>query len=64
MLLEHCTWLIVFLLLVVIAWVEPGDEFVFEEPVEYVYEDQAFRLLREPCRQDDHTLEITSIFAC
>ena len=39
MLLEHCTWLIVFLLLVVLAWVEPGDEYVIEEPVEYTYED-------------------------
>ena len=40
MLFEHCTWLSVFLLLVVLAWVEPGDEFVIEEPVEYAYEDQ------------------------
>ena len=29
-------------LLVVLAWVEPGDEFVFEEAVEFVFEDQAF----------------------
>ena len=28
------------LLLVVLVWVEPGDEFVNEEPVEYAYEDQ------------------------
>ena len=42
MLFEHCTWLIVFLLLVCLVWVEPGDEFVNEEPVEYAYEDQAF----------------------
>ena len=42
MLLEHCTWLIVSLLLVVLAWVEPGDEYVIEEPVEIVYEDQAY----------------------
>ena len=41
MLLEHCTWLIVFLLLVVLAWVELGDEYVIEEPIEYAYEDQA-----------------------
>ena len=41
MLFEHCTWLIVFLLRVVLVWVEPGDEFANEEPVEYVYEDQA-----------------------
>ena len=30
------------LLLVVLLWVEPGDEFVFEVPVGYVYEDHAF----------------------
>ena len=40
MLFEHCTWLIVFLLLVVLVWVEPGDEYVNEEPVEFAYEDQ------------------------
>ena len=28
-------------LVVVLAWVEPGDEYVIEEPVEYTYEDQA-----------------------
>ena len=40
MLFEHCTWLIVFLLLIVLAWVDLGDEYVIEEPVEYTYEDQ------------------------
>ena len=30
-----------YLLLVVLVWVEPGDEYVIKEPVEYVYEDQA-----------------------
>ena len=39
MLFEHCTWLIVFRLLVVLVWVEPGDEFMNEEPVEFAYED-------------------------
>ena len=39
-LFELCTWLIVFLLLVCIVWVEPGDEFANEEPVELAYEDQ------------------------
>ena len=29
-------------LLVFLLWVEPGDEFVNEEPVEYAYEDQDF----------------------
>ena len=32
--------MIVFLLLVVLLWVEPGDEYVIEEPVEYAYEGQ------------------------
>ena len=40
MLFEHCTWLIVFLLLVCLVWVEPGDKFANEEPVEFAYEDQ------------------------
>ena len=35
-------WLIVFPLLVFLLWVEPGDEYVIEEPVEYAYEDQAY----------------------
>ena len=25
-----------------LPWVEPGDEYVIEEPVEYGYEDQTF----------------------
>src|SRR3954464_11115452 len=29
-------------LLVLLLWVEPGDEYVNEEPVENAYEDQAF----------------------
>ena len=35
-------WFIVVPLLVLLLWVEPGDEYVNEEPVEYAYEDQAF----------------------
>ena len=31
-----------FPLLVFLTWVEPGDEYVIEEPVEYAYEDQAY----------------------
>ena len=42
MLLVHFPWLIVVPLLVFLFWVEPGDEFVNEEPVEYAYEDQVF----------------------
>ena len=39
MLFELCTWLIVFLLLVCLVWVEPGDEFANEETVEFAFED-------------------------
>ena len=39
MLFEHCTGLIVFRLLVVLVWVEPGDEFANEEPGEFAFED-------------------------
>ena len=42
MLLAHFSLLNVVPLLVFLFWVEPGDEFVNEEPVEYAYEDQAF----------------------
>ena len=35
-------WFIVVPLLVFLLWVEPGDEYVHEEPVENAYEDQAF----------------------
>ena len=34
-----CPWLIVSLLLVCLVWVEPGDEFANEEPVEFAFED-------------------------
>ena len=37
----HRDWLW-FPLLVFLPWVELGDEFVIEEPVEYAYEDQAY----------------------
>ena len=39
MLFELCTWLIVFLLLVCLFWVEPGYEFANEELVESAVED-------------------------
>ena len=39
MLFELCTWLIVFLLLVCLVWVEPGEEFANEEPVDFAFED-------------------------
>ena len=38
-LFDPYTWLIVFRLLVCLVWVEPGDEFANEEPVEFAFED-------------------------
>src|SRR3954465_5069126 len=40
--LRIASWLILVPLLVFLPWVEPGDEYVNEEPVENAYEDQAF----------------------
>ena len=42
MLFVHCTVIYCGSLLVFLLWVEPGDEYVHEEPVEYAYEDPAF----------------------
>ena len=42
MLLVHCTVIYFGSLLVFLLWVEPGDEYVNEEPVGYTNEDQAF----------------------
>ena len=39
MLLVHCTVIYCGSLLVFLLWVEPGDEYVHEEPVEYANED-------------------------
>ena len=61
-LLVHFPWLIVAPLLVFLFWVDPGDEFVNEEPVEYAYEDQAFDN-SENLQARWPPLEITSIFA-
>ena len=38
-LFHPCTWLTVSLLLVCLVWVEPGDEFANEEPVEFALKD-------------------------
>ena len=51
-------------LLVFLSWVEPGDEFVNEEPVEYAYEDQAFDNSENLAGKMTITLDISSIFAC
>ena len=36
---DPCTWLIVLRLLVCLVWVDPGDDFANEEPVEFAFED-------------------------
>ena len=56
--------MIVVPLLVFLLWVEPGDKFVNEESVEYVYEEQAFDNPENFAGNMIITLDITSIFAC
>ena len=50
-------------LLVFFLGVEPGDEYVIEEPVEYANEDQAFDNSEYIAGKMAITLDITSIFA-
>src|SRR3954467_8496284 len=40
--LRIASWLTLVPLLVLLSWVEPGDEYVNEKPVENAFEDQAF----------------------
>ena len=62
MLLEHCTWLIVFPFVCCSCLGRAGRR-VRERGARWVCL-RGSRQLWELCRQDDHTLEITSIFAC
>ena len=50
-------------LLVFLCWVELGDEFVNEEPVEYGYEEQAFDNSENFAGKMTVTLDITTIIA-
>ena len=64
MLLVHCTWLIVSPFACVLALGRPGRR-VRDRGARWVrLRGSGLRQLGELCRQDDHTLEITSIFAC
>ena len=45
-------------------WVEPGDEFMNEEPVEFTNEDQAFDNSENFAGKMTITLDIPYIFAC
>ena len=56
-------WLIVVPLLVFLLWVEPGDEFVNEEPVENAYEDQAFDNSENLAGKMTATLDLSTIIA-
>ena len=51
-------------LLVFLLWVEPGDEFMNEEPVKYMNEEQAFDNSENFAGKMIVTPDITSIFAC
>ena len=50
-------------LFVFLLWVESGDEFVNEVPVEYVHEEQAFVPTKDISDKMIVTPDITSIFA-
>lgn len=45
-------------------WVVPGDEFEYEDPVEYVHEEQGFDTSGNIARKMIITRDITSIFDC
>ena len=64
MLLAHCTVVDCFPFACVLALGRAGRR-VRDRGTRWVrLQGSSFRLLGELCRQDDHTLEITSIFAC
>ena len=64
MLLVHCTAIDCCSVACVLFWVEPGDKFVNEEPVEYANEEQAFDNSENFAGKMTISLDITSIFAC
>ena len=56
--------MIVVLLLVFLLWVDLGDEFMNNDPVEYVYEEKDFDNPENFAGKMIITPDITSIFAC
>ena len=64
MLLVHCTWLIVSPFACVLALGRAGRRVQYWGTRWVRLRGSSLRQLGELCRQDDHTLEITSIFAC
>ena len=64
MLFVHFPWLIVVPLLLFLLGVDPGDEFVNDDPVEYVYEEKDFDNPENFAGKMIITPDITSIFAC
>ena len=45
-------------------WVAPGDEYEYEEPVEFVHEEQSYDPSEEPSGKMIITLDIITIFTC
>ena len=64
MLLAHCTMTDCCPMVVFLFWVEPGDDFVNEDHVEYVHEEQGFDTSENIAGKMIITPDITSIFAC
>ena len=55
-------WLFIWML--VLLWVVPGDQFESEDPVEYVHEEQGFDTTEDVSGKMIITPDITTIFAC
>ena len=55
-------WL--FIVCLSFLWVVPGDEFEYEDPAEYVHEEQAFDTSKNIASKMIITPDINSIFAC
>ena len=49
---------------VFLLWVEPRDEFVNDDPVKYVHEEEGFDTSENIAGKMIITPDITSIFAC
>ena len=51
--------------MLVLLWVASGDELEFkvETPIENIYEEQVFDPTEDVSGKDDHSLDITTIFA-
>ena len=64
----HCEHIVMCLFCVLLGcfllWVAPGDEYVYEDPVESVPEEECVDLTEEPTGKMIITLDTITIFTC